>query len=433
MPNTTDKLNHPSVLEGLTIAASGSTVVVARGRCEIGGRVVRVSQPARFEVASAPRVEVKDAALKLSPDKPESWHTGTRLQGPLARDICAKDALIADSLVLRASAGGPPLVLGNDYLLAAEFAMIGLGPNPVVTAEDTVFAGYAYSRLRLDALFVTAEGEVILKQGEPDITTPLPPAGPAGALRLANIYRPYGATAVSPEDIYPLSESAEQARTGTTSGRLPKTLAKLRSGASVTIVCWGDSVTAGGNASAPQVRYVDVFEAGLRSRFPQADLCVLNISVGGSQSRQWFYPETCPPHAEGIDFERVRAAAPDLVTVEFVNDAYMGPAEVETAYDDILNRFAELNAECVLIAPHFTHPAWMALASMRDEEKRPYVLALKAFAEKRKLALADASSRWAHLWQEGIPFLSLLDNSVNHPDDRGHRLFAEELWKCFAE
>jgi len=35
------------------------------------------------------------------------------------------------------------------------------------------------------------------------------------------------------------------------------------------------------------------------------------------------------------------------------------------------------------------------------------------------------------LWKEGIPYVTLLHNTINHPDDRGHRLFAEELWKCF--
>ena len=67
----------------------------------------------------------------------------------------------------------------------------------------------------------------------------------------------------------------------------------------------------------------------------------------------------------------------------------------------------------------------------REPERRPCVLALRDFAEKHQLALADASARWEHLAKEGLPYLTLLDNTINHPDDRGHRLFAEELWKCF--
>jgi len=73
----------------------------------------------------------------------------------------------------------------------------------------------------------------------------------------------------------------------------------------------------------------------------------------------------------------------------------------------------------------------MGLTSLRDPEPRTYVKALAAFAERHNLALADASSRWGHLWREGIPYVTLLHNTINHPDDRGHRLFAEELLKCF--
>jgi hypothetical protein len=68
---------------------------------------------------------------------------------------------------------------------------------------------------------------------------------------------------------------------------------------------------------------------------------------------------------------------------------------------------------------------------MREAERRPYVLALRDFAGKRQVALADAAARWEHLSKEGLPYLTLLHNTINHPDDRGHRLFAEELWKCF--
>ena len=55
------------------------------------------------------------------------------------------------------------------------------------------------------------------------------------------------------------------------------------------------------------------------------------------------------------------------------------------------------------------------------------------FANKHNIALADAAARWEHLCKEGLPYLTLLHNTINHPDDRGHRLFAEELWKCFKK
>jgi hypothetical protein len=75
----------------------------------------------------------------------------------------------------------------------------------------------------------------------------------------------------------------------------------------------------------------------------------------------------------------------------------------------------------------------MGFKSLRETESRPYVIALKKFAQDKRLALADASARWEHLACEGIPYVILLKNSINHPDDRGHVLFAEELMKTFDD
>jgi len=60
------------------------------------------------------------------------------------------------------------------------------------------------------------------------------------------------------------------------------------------------------------------------------------------------------------------------------------------------------------------------------------VAGLRAFAQKHGVALADASRRYCHLTKEGIPFITLMVNSLNHPDDRGHRLFALSLMELFT-
>jgi len=120
-----------------------------------------------------------------------------------------------------------------------------------------------------------------------------------------------------------------------------------------------------------------------------------------------------------------------LVTIEFVNDSGMTPQQVDLVYADILRRLRRVGAEVIFITPHFTMPRMMKMKSLREPDRRPYVLALRAFADRRNVAVADASSRWAHLWKEGIPYVTLLRNGINHPDDQGHALFADELMKCF--
>ena len=421
---------------GADITAQGGAVLIPAGEYRVGGRAVKVAEPATLAVAPAPVLAVAGEPVKLSADQPAGWAKGTRLRALSARDVNACGALVPASLELRRAKGGGLLKVGDDYLADTAWGHVGIGTNSCVTVKDTVFASYRYSLLRMDTIQVSAAGKASLKAGEPHISAPVPPAADAGCTAIAHVFVNYSDTGPKTGRIYPVLETAAQAVTGSTSGRIPKTLAKLKAGGPVKIVCWGDSVTAGGNASKPELRYPDVFAAGLRERFPQAKIEMQNISAGGSHSRQWLFPDKFqyrgkPWQETGVTWQRIADAKPDLVTLEFVNDAGMTPVVVEEVYTGILKRVQDLGAELILITPHFTMWKMMGFKSMNEAERRPYVLALRGFAGQHNIALADAAARWEHLWKEGLPYLTLLHNTINHPDDRGHRLFAEELWKCF--
>jgi len=429
-------------------ATKGDAAPVPSAKIEAAGKAINISfrqslaagssvgLQTSLPVEPAPILTITDEALKLSSDKPAGWAKGTRLAGCNARDVNARGSFVPGSLEIRRTKGGSLLKEGEDYLVDADWGHVGIGPNSSVTPQDTVYASYRYSQLRMDTVQVSADGHVSIKQGTPHISAPVPPEADPESTAIAHVFVDYRATEVAPDHIYPISETPAQAVTASTPGRIPKTLAKLAAGQPVTIVCLGDSVTAGGNASKPETRYVDVFTEGLRSRFSTAKIEVQNISAGGSNSRQWLEPEKFPyKNLHGLEnparFDRVVEARPDLVTIEFVNDAGANAAQVEERYGEILKRLEPIGSEVILITPHFTMWQMMGFHEMRETEKRPYVLALREFAQKHNVALADASARWEHLWKEGLPYLTLLHNTINHPDDRGHRLFAEELWKCF--
>ncbi len=59
---------------------------------------------------------------------------------------------------------------------------------------------------------------------------------------------------------------------------------------------------------------------------------------------------------------------PDLVTIEFVNDAGFTAAEFERVYSDILNRLKACNAEVIFITPHFTLPSWMGFKGLKEKK-----------------------------------------------------------------
>jgi len=92
------------------------------------------------------------------------------------------------------------------------------------------------------------------------------------------------------------------------------------------------------------------------------------------------------------------------------------------------------------VTPHYVMPEWMGPGFVErgqrdiDDDPRPYVAGLKAFvaAHPERVALADAARRYGRLWRQGIPYLTLMENNINHPNVAGHRIFADALDEVFS-
>ena len=408
------------------------TLIVLFG-CTPGLALERTTAPAEI-------VEVRGETLRLSAVPVRRWTGGTKLKqiqhlGP-GVGIPANGAVDPDSIVVRHR--DRVLVRGKDYLLDPVWGSLSLGPDSSVKTTDTVTVDYKFSLRRVDSVIRTANGKEIVRQGKSHLFSPEPPAIEAGETRVLNLFADYFYSGRN-TDVFPVQETAAQAQTATTPGRIPKTLAKILAGGPVKIAAWGDSVTVGGDASdRERTAYVPVFRSRLQAKFPNADITVKTIAVGGSNSQQWLYPERYDvannARTQQCQWELIEQFQPDLVTIEFVNDAGLGnPERFDSVYNEIRKRITGMGAEIILITPHFTMPSMMGFQHLRESESREYVANLRRFASQYNIALADASSRWGHLWKEGLPYITLLRNGINHPDDRGHAMFADELMKCFAE
>lgn len=344
------------------------------------------------------------------------------------RTVPVPGALLANRLVLRCR--DVVLEEGHDYLIDPRWGALGVGPSGRVTPEDDIEASYSYTLLRLDSI-VLAEGAVQYLLGEPHLSTPLPAAMAGYGSLLANVLVRQGPD--GPEvDVFPIAAACD-APTRTTFGALPRTTAKLRRGERTRVLCWGDSITVGGEA-APGNRYVDVLTRGLEKTYPAAPVVVDTVAVGASSSVHWIFPDEyrhpVPEWQPRCDWRLVEESEPDLVVIEFLNDCGRTRDELVRTYAEILRRLDRWGPEVVLLTPPFTEMDMMGMRSLRDEDRRPYVAFLHELAAGHGLAVADGSGRWAHLWREGIPYITLLRNGINHPDDRGHGLLAEELLRC---
>ena len=281
--------------------------------------------------------------------------------------------------------------------------------------------------MRLDAIVLQANGSIVLRKGEPHIALPKPPETAAGETRLANIYIAGHMEKLGPANLFPVLETAypEAPKPSPTPAEqfLPKTMAKLKGGQPLKILAWGDSVT---DMRLWQTQFVE----RLKRRFPTAKIELVTEAWGGRNSGSYLAE---PPGSAHNYREKVLGAKPDLVISEFVNDSSLQAKDVQRQYGGFLKDFVGIGAEWIILTPHYVGPSWMGFTQQKeiDDDPRPYVKSLREFAQQHKVALADASLRWGRLWRQGIPYLTLLGNGINHPDERGHRLFADAIEALF--
>jgi hypothetical protein len=258
---------------------------------------------------------------------------------------------------------------------------------------------------------------------------PEPPALAPGETRLANVFISGRLDALTEDNLFPILETVypEPAQTGpsVTERLLPKSLSKLQSEEPLRILAWGDSVTTFD-------RYQTMFVERLTARYPHAKIELVTEAWGGRNTGSYLSE---PPGSEHNYQEKVLDRKPDLIVSEFVNDSGLSVAQVEERYGKILADFRKIGAEWIILTPHYIRPSWMGLPSQRniDDDPRAYVKGARLFAQKNQVAVAEGSLRYGRLWRQGIPYITLMENNINHPNVYGHTLFADSLMALFAK
>lgn len=203
-------------------------------------------------------------------------------------------------------------------------------------------------------------------------------------------------------------------------GELPKTMERLRSGLPITVGISGDSISTGLDASvmtaAPPLQpgYPDLVVAQLRVDF-DSDVTLKNRAVSG-----WSV-------ANGVaDLDALLAERPHLVVVAYgMNDVgRRDPAWFVDQTRSIIDRVQANNAdaEILLVAPMLGHQEWVhtprdMFALYRDQ--------LQSLVGPG-IAMADVTSVWDKLLRRKHDF-DLTGNGLNHPNDFGHRLYAQAI------
>ena len=200
---------------------------------------------------------------------------------------------------------------------------------------------------------------------------------------------------------------------------LPRTRAKLEAGGKLVFVAFGDSITAGGEATKPALIYWQRWADQLGRKYPRSEIQATNAATGGDNT------------ANGLERlqDKVLNCHPDLVLIAFgMNDANRSPfgVPVETFAQNLrvmIDRIRnQTQAEIILCSAFPPNPNWH-WASGRMEE---YALATERVAREKKCAYADVYHNWVKLAAAKKPE-DLLGNNINHPNDFGHGIYFEVL------
>ena len=201
--------------------------------------------------------------------------------------------------------------------------------------------------------------------------------------------------------------------------RLPATRQKLRAGEKVKIVAFGDSITAGGNASEPGLIFWERWASALRKRYPHASIETTNGATGGDTTVQGLQRLQ----------EKVLREKPDLVLIGFgMNDhnreGFGVPLDAFTGnLRTMISRVrAATSAEIVLFSAFPPNPKW----HYGSHNMEAYADATERVAREERCAYADVYHLWMTAAARKKPE-DLLANNINHPNDYGHWIYFQAL------
>lgn len=201
---------------------------------------------------------------------------------------------------------------------------------------------------------------------------------------------------------------------------LPTTIQKLQNKDAVSVVLLGDSISTGCNASgwanaAPhQPPYQDLLLQHLKESY-SPNLTLTNLAVGG-MSTPWGLTRV----------PDVVAAKPDLVILAFgMNDSSgRSPEEYKANTQAMISAIRDVSpqTEFILVSSMLGNRDWIKL---KHELFPQYRMALAELNEPG-IALADMTSIWTEMLNRKQDW-DLTGNGVNHPNDFGHRVYAQVL------
>ena len=187
-----------------------------------------------------------------------------------------------------------------------------------------------------------------------------------------------------------------------------------------TIVCLGDSVTGVYYHTGGRRAYPEMLELGLRRRFPQTPVTVINAGISGNTTQN------------GLDRLEtdVLSKKPDLVTISFgLNDVVrVTPEAFRVNLETLVVRCREQRSEVVLCTPN----AVIDTASRPINKVVDYCEIIRNVGRAMSVPVCDQYQAGIRLKNRAPWTWRLTLSDEIHPNMDGHKRMAEELCRTIA-
>lgn len=219
---------------------------------------------------------------------------------------------------------------------------------------------------------------------------------------------------------YDADESIQLTQPQDISELLPKTLDRLHHNKPLKIIAYGDSITAGGEATSKDLQFPSRFVAWLSEKYPETPMMLENTATGGDNT------------VNGLQRlqEKVLSRKPNLVLIAFgMNDHNLldvGGVPIPQFKQNLKSIATQIRektgAEVILLSCFPPNPKW----HFGSHQMEKYAQATKEAADELKAPYVDVYDVFKKALERKSPE-SLLGNNINHPNDFGHWLYLQAL------
>ena len=187
----------------------------------------------------------------------------------------------------------------------------------------------------------------------------------------------------------------------------------------INLVFHGHSVPAG-YFKTPVVNTLEAYPyqvfKQLKAEYPHAVVNIINTAIGGEDSQKG---------ATRFETE-VLVHRPDVLFIDYaLNDRRIGLAEAEKSWREMIGKALQKSVKVILLTPS---PDQRVNLEDSKNELQAHSLQIRRLAEEFGVGLVDSYAVFLEKHKTGEK-ISTYMSQVNHPNEKGHQLIANEIMK----